>query len=106
MNKKDLSLLIICGIIIPILFTVGCYFVGFNYVYTAGNTESSFFTKDISEYASKVAEFSTIILVILYLLNISIYKFAEVEGKKYLVITSIAHILCLGALLGYFLIKL
>lgn len=106
MSKKDLNLLIICGIIIPVLFTVGCYYVGFNYVYTAGNTESSVFTKDISAYASKVAEFSTIILVILYLLNISIYKFAEVEGKKYIVITSIVHIICLGVLLGYFLIRL
>lgn len=106
MNKKSLALLIICGIVIPILFSFGIFNVGYGYVSTGGNTTTNFTNlKTVAEYGLQVAKVATALLVVLYCLNIAIYKFAEVESKVYIIVTTIVHILCIAALIGYFYIQ-
>lgn len=105
MEKKSIALLIIVGIVIPILFSFGIFNVGYSYVSTGGNTTNFSALKSVLDYGTQVAKVGTALLVVLYCLNIAIYKFAEVEDKKYVIITTIVHVICIAALIGYFYVR-
>ena len=105
MEKKAITLLIIVGVIIPILFSYGIFNVGYSYVSTGGNTTNFSALKSVLDYGTQVARVGTALLVVLYCLNIAIYKFAEVEDKKYIIVTTIIHVICIAVLIGYFYVQ-